>query len=64
MNSDNKSLLQVLADNYMYYIVDESTREAYVVDLGDSSRLADIEKREDFEIKVRTFWLFYNIFFI
>jgi hypothetical protein len=46
---------KVLADNYVYYIVDEAAREAFVVDLGDASKISEIEKREDFEVKVGFF---------
>lgn len=42
---------KVLSDNYMYYLIDTHTREALVVDLGDASRVSEIEKREKIEIK-------------
>ncbi|KAI6241478.1 Hydroxyacylglutathione hydrolase-like protein isoform X2 [Aphelenchoides fujianensis] len=41
----------VLADNYMYYIIDTNTREGLVVDMGDASRVADIERRDEFKVK-------------
>ncbi|KAI6177060.1 Hydroxyacylglutathione hydrolase-like protein [Aphelenchoides bicaudatus] len=41
---------KVLADNYMYYVVNDH-KEAYVVDLGDASKIGEVEKREDFEVK-------------
>lgn len=31
---------RVLADNYMYYVIDTTTRQAFVVDLGDVSRVS------------------------
>lgn len=42
---------RVLADNYMYYIIDTATREAMLVDIGDASRIAEIERRDEFKLK-------------
>lgn len=42
---------RVLSDNYMYYLIDTATKEALVIDLGDASRISEIEKREKIKIK-------------
>jgi len=44
---------KVLADNYMYYLIDTNTssHEAFVVDLGDVTKVAEIARREEFEVK-------------
>jgi len=42
---------RVLDDNYMYYLIDTQTSEALVVDMGDASKVAEIEKREGFNLK-------------
>lgn len=44
---------KVLADNYQYLLVDDATREALVVDLGDSKQLPDIERRGNVLILIK-----------
>ncbi|KAI6188021.1 Hagh [Aphelenchoides besseyi] len=41
---------RVLADNYMYYIIDTNTRESFVVDMGSCANVANIERREEFKL--------------
>lgn len=33
---------KILADNYMYYVIDSQTKEAFVVDLGDASKIGNL----------------------
>ncbi|CAD5222206.1 unnamed protein product [Bursaphelenchus xylophilus] len=42
---------RALADNYMYYVIDDSTRDGFVVDLGDVTNVAKVERREEFKLK-------------
>ncbi|CAD5216765.1 unnamed protein product [Bursaphelenchus okinawaensis] len=39
-----------LADNYMYYVIDDRTRKGFVVDLGDVSKVSEVERREEFTL--------------
>lgn len=35
----------------MYYLIQDESRDALVVDLGDASNVSAIEKREDIQVK-------------
>ncbi|XP_026543675.1 hydroxyacylglutathione hydrolase-like protein [Notechis scutatus] len=44
-------VISILEDNYMYLIIEETTREAVAVDAAVSKRLLEIIRREDIILK-------------